>query len=532
MAQDISRRQFVHWAAQAGGVAAAYSSMVAMGLLPMPDAYAGPPQLPAGSGQGTRVTILGAGMAGMISAYELGKVGYDCLVLEARSRAGGRNWSLSRGDTVEEANSSQTVGWDPGTHMYFNPGPARIPSHHQGILSYCREFDVPVEVMINDNRGALLHDDNAFLGRPQVARAVINDGRGFVAELAAKAVSSELMSQSMTQADKKRILEFLTAFGDLDEHLLTYRGSERSGYAIAPGACDDEGIVGRPIDFWQLLASDFWTKDVFKMHFGEHYHQAATMLQPVGGMGRIGEAIGRKLGSVIRYNAEVTGIEKTPSGVRTIWRGPQNTLQANESKYLICTIPLPVLRNIATDFSSDVKAAIASVPYVPAGKIAFQAERRFWELDHQIYGGISWTTRPITQIWYPSAGLHQKKGIVVGGYIWDKAPGETFARNTPKQRIADAIADGAHVHPNWGSWLTNGVSVAWPNIPYSQGGWASWDSTTRSQHYPTLLKGDHEGRILFAGEHVSYLNGWQEGAVLSAHCAIEKLAAHMKGSAN
>ena len=39
---------------------------------------------------GVRAVILGAGLSGMTAAYELGKVGFDCRVLEARGRPGGR----------------------------------------------------------------------------------------------------------------------------------------------------------------------------------------------------------------------------------------------------------------------------------------------------------------------------------------------------------------------------------------------------------------------------------------------------------
>ncbi len=46
-------------------------------------------------------------------------------------------------------------------------------------------------------------------------------------------------------------------------------------------------------------------------------------------------------------------------------------------------------------------------------------------------------------------------------------------------------------------------------------------------HYAPLLKGD--GPFLFAGEHMSYINGWQEGAVRSAHYALQAIASRMPG---
>jgi monoamine oxidase len=159
-------------------------------------------------------------------------------------------------------------------------------------------------------------------------------------------------------------------------------------------------------------------------------------------------------------------------------------------------------------------------------KIAFQAERRFWELDEAIYGGISWTTRDVTQVWYPSAGIHQKQGILVGAYIWSLDIGDKFAAMSPAQRLEHALADGECLHPNYRQHLTRGVSVAWKNIPYSGAAWAEWSQDARAQHFSTLLRGD--GPFLFAGEHMSYVNGWQEGAVRSAHYALGDIAARMR----
>ncbi len=97
----------------------------------------------------------------------------------------------------------QRVAWDAGPHMYFNPGPARLPYHHEGILSYCRDLRVPLEVMSNDNRGALLQSDAAFDGRPQRNRQVVNDIRGYIAELAAKAIDHDALAQAVTTEDKE-----------------------------------------------------------------------------------------------------------------------------------------------------------------------------------------------------------------------------------------------------------------------------------------------------------------------------------------
>ena len=99
---------------------------------------------------------------------------------------------------------------------------------------------------------------------------------------------------------------------------------------------------------------------------------------------------------------------------------------ALEADYCVCTIPATVLRGIPADFSAAHQQEIDQFEYASAGKIAFQA-RRFWEQDHNIYGGISWTRQDITQIWYPSSGFGGEHGILVGAYIFGAAAGDRFA---------------------------------------------------------------------------------------------------------
>ena len=94
----------------------------------------------SGQVSGVRVVILGAGLAGMTVAYELGKVGFDCRVLEARARPGGRVFTVRRGTVSEEDGPGQTAAFDEG--LYFNAGPMRISHHHHTTLAYCRELQV------------------------------------------------------------------------------------------------------------------------------------------------------------------------------------------------------------------------------------------------------------------------------------------------------------------------------------------------------------------------------------------------------
>jgi monoamine oxidase len=65
----------------------AYEAMTALGLLAAPEQERFELR---GQIAGVHVVILGAGLAGLTVAYELGKLGYLCQILEARARPGGR----------------------------------------------------------------------------------------------------------------------------------------------------------------------------------------------------------------------------------------------------------------------------------------------------------------------------------------------------------------------------------------------------------------------------------------------------------
>ena len=154
---------------------------------------------------------------------------------------------------------------------------------------------------------------------------------------------------------------------------------------------------------------------------------------------------------------------------------------------------------------------------MPAVKIAFQARRRFWEEDHAIYGGISWTDQDITQIWYPPYGYHRARGIIVGGYIWDDAPGLRYGGMTPPERLRAAVAEGERVHPGYGAELEAGVSQAWRETPFQKGGWP------KSGHESPEALQRPDGAAFFAGDQVTALPGWQEGAALAAHAAVNAI---------
>jgi len=513
----MKRRDFVLSVAAAGG--SAYAAMTAMGLLAEPaSARTNRLELRRPSRR-VRVVILGAGLAGMTVAYELGKVGgYDCVILEARSRSGGRCWTVRGGDEIVETDGTrQTAVFTRG--QYFNPGPARIPQHHI-TLDYCRELGVPLEVFTNLNREQYYFNENAgALSSTKVrAREAIHDMYGYISELLAKAINQDALDAALTAEDQERMIAFLQTWGGLNADLL-YTGTSRRGYSVPRGGGNNPGTVSTPYDLTSLLQLGF----AGYLSFEAGYDQQMIMFQPVGGMDRIAQAFQKKVGRLIRFESEVREIRKLPenSGVRIVYADRNGELREEIADYCICTIPLSVLKSIPADFSPEMAQAIASVPYASTGKGALQFNRRFWEEDENLYGGITSTNQPITTIWYPSYGYGSRRGVVVGYYNFG-SNADQFGNLPPAERQALNLQQGAKIHPQYNVHFENGITVYWPKVPYNLGGWATWTSQTRSLYYPTLIQPD--GRIFLCGEHVSYIGSWMAGAFESARYVLNNLS--------
>src|ERR1700760_1402474 len=196
---SLTRRSFIQRMAQAGGYSAAFSTMRALGLIASPG-ISTLPRLPGDFGKEKKVVILGAGIAGMVAAYELRKAGFECVILEARNRPGGRNWTVREGREVGFTDGTiQRCEWKSGG--YFNAGPARIPSIHTNLLGYCRELGVALEVEVNTSRSALMQADVLNGGKAVEQRQVVHDTRGYLAELLTKAIDKHTLDDDLSKED-------------------------------------------------------------------------------------------------------------------------------------------------------------------------------------------------------------------------------------------------------------------------------------------------------------------------------------------
>jgi len=519
----LTRRRFFEGLAALGGVSLAMAGMDALGF-GFASAQDKPPPL-EGDPKGTKVVVLGAGLAGMTAAYELTKAGYQVQIIEARAFAGGRCQTARKGfQHTDLIGNSQTCEFDEG--LYINHGPWRIPYHHRSTLHYTKLFGVQLESFVNDNDAAYVYfekGDGPLAGKPIRKGQIAADARGYAAEMIAKAASKGQLDAPLTPADRELFVAYMINEGHLSPTDLAYTGTEGRGFDVHPGAGVNPG-PGKPSTPYSLsdvLHSKAWR--VLSSVSG--YEQQRTMLQPIGGMDQIAKGFEKHVGSLIRYSCVVDKIKQTPKGVTVTYTdkfGEQDTITAD---YCVCTIPLSVLKQIDADFSKPFKAAMSGVAYAPVNKIGLQMKTRFWEENHHIYGGHIYNDMPgINTITLPSTGWQSQKGVLLGFYAFGGEAAKISAKS-PADRAAFAVAAGQKVFPEYAENFETAFSFCWHLAQFNLGGWAEWGEEGRKDAYPVLCEPD--GRVYLAGEHLSYLGGWQAGAIESAWQQVGKLHARV-----
>jgi monoamine oxidase len=561
-----TRRRFLERVGMVGGSAALYETMTALGLINIPEAWAGPLEIPPNTGAGKTVLILGAGIGGMTAAYELTRAGYRCQILEAQDRAGGRNFTARKGTVVVEQYTgtngkdminTQECNFDDD--LYLNLGPGRLPYHHRRALHDCQALGVPLEVYIMETTANLFQTDKAFSKKALPRRRIADDTQGYIAEYLAKAIRQNALDKELTKDDQDKLICLLKVYGDLgygndcktcgtthpvckecndkclgcldcNKNCATcyqYNNSTRSGcfpeLTVAKG-CQPEPRL--PLN--DILTSGFWQRRFYQPL---DYEWQNTLFQPVGGMDQIVEGFKRKIGYQIIYQAEVLDIKIQPDGVAVIYRNKLTGERcAIKADYCVSNIPLPLLQKpkIENNFTDDFKWAISRGKYAPTCKLGWQANERFWESDkYQIYGGISYIDHPITQMWYPSDGFFSKKGTLTGVYNYgDNAV--AFGEKSLAERIKMAREGAIKLHPEFSNQeiVPSGkaLSIAWQNMKYEAGGWAAWDADVAddTKAYDRLLEPDQK-LFFIVGDQVSPLPGWQEGAMMSAEHVVDQI---------
>ncbi len=558
---NLSRRRLLYFLGYLGGAGAVYHGLTSFGLLPSPLARAqttdpndpfNPDKvivdLPPDFGKGFSVAVIGAGPAGLCAAYELAKGGFAVTVFEATSRLGGRIVTVRPGDRYQERPTEtnpepaeqvcefEAERWVDGSmHVpYFNAGAGRIPHHHVVVTEYCRRLGVSLENYILASRANLIQHSGYNGGKPIQFRELRHNIRGYISELLANVPDISTLDTSIDpELLDGSLRKLLQDFGQLDDSFLYPDPTpQRAGFAYPPGAGVGpiaSGKTRKRLDMKEILEHEVWKTNLFA---DMRYYWQTSLLQPTGGMDQIATAFSRarvpggsRVGKHIRTEKAITGVKVTDKKVHLRTSGEPDA----EFDYCISTMSPQLLAKQLeprTD-GKELIAALERIEYVPSVKVAWQASKRFWETDDRIFGGISWTNHNISQIWYPSSGFFADKGVLTAAYNRGQ-PAEILGQKTHQQRLDVAIAGGKLLHgENIEKYIDKGkgLSIAWQHMPYQNGGWADHQAEPdHKDHDAYVTINRHDPPLFLAGDYMSYMPGWLEGAFRSANLTVSTLA--------
>jgi len=498
----ITRRHVLQAFGALGGSSLVMGAMNAWGL--MGASVAQRPVL-QGRAPGTRVIVLGAGISGLTVGFELGKLGYDYRVLEARDWVGGLTWTVKRGaEHTEIGGERQVCRFDEG--QYLNGGAWRIPNADTGVLGYCAELNVPLEIFVDATDANYFYEEDPELGRLSGKKVRLREVKadlwGATAELLAKAMDQGHIDAPLTAEDKERLMRFLVRAGYLDTEDHVYRPPTSRG-------SQDRHDLGA------LLRTDFGAR-VRSLYAGTG--GPAPVFQPIGGMMEIPLAFQRVMGDRITLDAEVVSIRQTADAVRVMYRNTRTGQELEETAdYCVSCLPMAVLQRVDVNLSTEMAEAVNATGHATAAKMGLQMRRRFWEEDEGIYGGHLWSrSLQIGEFSYPSNGYFTRKGVLLGFYGNGRMAGLS---DLPVQgRVEHVLTQSSKVHPQMREEFESAYAVWWEKIPYSLG---AYGRTPPPSRLAQLSKAD--GRIYIGCAGASQRPAWLEGGIQAAWRTVELL---------
>lgn len=493
------------------------------------------------------ITVLGAGMAGLVATYELTRLGHNVTLIEARDEVGGRAWTkhFKNGD-YHELGAMRIPKSHFFTRYYIdkcNLNLRRFVNHHddpdslyhlRGVASSHKEALTKLVPMFKLSARELSIVTDA--GTPLALMSVLG---GAIEAVLEDTESMNALFHKGPMTDLIRHYDGITLYEYLVEQLDTIEAVELVG-----------GITGLE-NLWEKAFSMFLRDEITQQEpSGLDEIVGGTDLLPTG----ILTLIEKRNNVKILFGTVVEEVHNRSGSVQLVTCSRKDRAQKIrfDTDYVICTLPFSVLRRLnLTGLSAGKNRAIRCLGYASSAKVLFSCRERFWEHKYNIHGSASQQDDINRQVYYPSdnvptgteisvalGGVHTgfsifdkkaqvqgesgKSGALVGSYVWGP-DARRLGAVSPEQRVEIVKHAVAKIHPEIldDGMILESASIYWDEYEWASGAFCFMQPTDFQRYYADTIK--VEGRLFFAGEHCSLDQGWIQGAVHSALLAVKDL---------
>ncbi len=415
----------------------------------------------------TPILVIGAGIAGLGAARALKGAGFSNItVLEGRNRIGGRIWTdRSLGFPVDLGASwiHGPKGGNPITTLAKSAGAEMFETNDEKLVIY------------NTNGAKIDSDttDKYYKDYNNMLKSIESNGQA---------------GQSFKDAVQAYNSSYLT------DNIMKYQLSAYAEFDSG-GAIEEMDAA-----YWQN-DKKFPGKDVL---FPDGYDAIVNLLAE---------------GLNIRLNTNVTKIEHDSNGVKVT----TSTAEIFNAAYIVCTLPLGVLKSGGITFSpalpADKQGAIQRLKMGFVNKTALVFPSAFWDTDAQYIGYCS-DIKGQYPYFVNYKKIKDKNALLAFGF---GNYGQTMEGQTTNQIGSDVMDVLRKIYGNAIPNYTQILTTKWTNDIFTRGSYSYMNKGASNADYDAFVSGIDD-KLFFAGEHtISKYRGTVHGAYLSGLRQAERI---------
>ena len=375
MNNKISRRTFLKNTSAA-------ASVVAISPLSISSIF-------SGASDDKRIMVVGAGLAGLSCAYELDQAGYNVILIEARSRAGGRVRTYR----------------DPfADNLYAEMGAEYVDSTDSLVHQYCKGFGLKI-LPAKQYDGVYLKENRLSMKALKSGRDSLPYGGTLSGQLFGQEVQYIQKWIDLVKEKGETSPEVLALDKMSIETMLKKGGAPKDIIDLYnyTNATESTSIPSKMSALYMVLSN------VRTSAFSEDTEEGRIF----GGNDKLPKAFAKKLGTKIKYNRALKLLAFDSKGV-TATVLENGVSHAIKSLKCVIAIPASILRalEIQPGFSSEKTHCIQKQDYGHVMKIAMQYRKRFWAEKSSI-GQRVFTDTPLRRIYHFSIDQPGPRGILL-----------------------------------------------------------------------------------------------------------------------